>query len=99
MRKALKRGNIELGFQCSMNGGWFECKECSEQKKQLGQSNEKKNSSHIQAATVASCLGQGKKSEREARLATGLFDKAFACGPFFIVFVLYLLVYNLHRIK
>lgn len=82
-----------------MNGGWSKCKECSEQKKQFGQSNEKKNSSHIQAATVASCLGQGKKLEREARLATGLLDKAFAYGPFFIVFVFYLLVYNLHRIK
>lgn len=97
MRKALKGRNIELDFQCSMNGGWSKCKECSEQKKQLGQSTEKKNSSHIQA--VASCLGQGKKLEREARLAMGLFDKAFAYRPFFIVFVFYLLVYNLHRIK
>lgn len=83
MWKALKGRNIELGFQCLINGGWSKCKECSEQKKQLGQSNEKKKSSHIQ--TVALCLGQGKKLAREARLAMGLFDKAFAYGLFFIV--------------
>lgn len=99
MRKALKGRNIELGFQCSMNGGWSKCKECSEQKKQLGQSNEKKNFSYIQVVAVALCLGQGKKLAYEAQMAMGLFDKSFAYGPFFIVFVFYLLVYNLHRIK